>query len=94
MLFREREGVTKDGLHWEDKDEIYYMKKILETQNKMLEVLTNIDNKILKYLGSERDKKVNSVTEEINKVIKRGHFKESQREALFELMKLAKEIPD
>lgn len=89
-MFGRREGRTANGLCWETKDEIYYLKKILESQNEILNALINIDNRILNYFGDDTEKK----KERINEAVRNGHFKESQRDVLFEIIKLSRDLPD
>lgn len=73
----------------EKMDTKYFLKHILETQKEILKVLKNIDNNILNFFGDEEDKKL----EQINKVVRKGHFVESQRETLKELIKISNELP-
>ena len=86
---RKREGLTSDGFHWENMDEIYYLKRISEKQDEILRVLKDIDCKILDYFGDERDKKIN----EIHEVIREGNFRKSQMDAVSKLIKLSREMP-
>ena len=86
---RKREGSTSDGFHWENMDEIYYLKRISEKQDEILRVLKDIDYKILDYFGNERDKKIN----EIHEVIREGNFRKSQMDAVSKLIKLSREMP-
>ena len=87
---RKREGSTPDGFHWENMDEIYYLKRISEKQDEILRVLKDIDYKILDCFCNERDKKIN----EIHEVIREGNFSKSQMDAVSKLIKLSREMPD
>ena len=91
MFFkRKREGTIEDGIHWEHMDDIYYLKRILETQNKILDKLENIDKNVTNKFCSEKEK----IVAEMNKLLKEGNFNKSQTECLSEICKLSRKYPD
>lgn len=83
---RKREGEV-DGLHWENMDEIYYLKRILDKQNEIMNTLKSIDNNIVKYFGEEHEQR----KRELNQKIKDANFSKEQFEILKEIIDYAKE---
>lgn len=55
---RKREGEDY-GLHWEDVDDIYYLKRILEKQNEILNTLKSVmiisSNILVKNTSQEKE---------------------------------------
>lgn len=68
-------------------DTEYYLKNIYNTEKIMLDVLTSIDSKLTKYLGTEKDGNI----EKITKLVKEAKFTSSQWEQVKEIMTLCKE---
>lgn len=83
---RKREG-EDNGLHWENMDEIYYLKRILEKQNEILNTLKSVDNNIVKYFGSDCDLK----EKELSQKIQRANFNREQFEILKESVAYTKD---
>lgn len=83
---RKREGEV-NGLHWEDLDDIYYLKRILEKQNEILNMLKNVDDNIVKYFGEEHELR----ERELNKKIRDAKFSNEQFEVLKETIAYTKE---
>ena len=83
---RKREGEV-NGVHWENVDDIYYLKRILEKQNEILNTLKSIDNNIVKYFGEEHEPK----ERELNEKIRDAKFSKEQFEVLKETIAYTKE---
>lgn len=83
---RKREGEV-NGLHWEDVDDIYYLKCILEKQNEILNTLKSVDDNIVKYFGEEHEPR----ERELNKKIRDAKFSKEQFEVLKETIAYTKE---
>ena len=83
---RKREGEV-NGIHWENIDDIYYLKRILEKQNEILNTLKSIDNNIVKYFGEEHEPK----ERELNEKIRNAKFSNEQFEVLKETIAYTKE---
>lgn len=82
---RKREGEV-GGLHWEDVDEIYYLKRILEKQNEILNTLKSVDNNI-KYFGEEHEPR----ERELKEKIRNTEFSKEQLEVLKEAIAYTRE---
>jgi len=83
---RKREGEDY-GLHWEDVDDIYYLKRILEKQNEILNTLKSVDDNIVKYFGEEHEPR----ERELNKKIRDAKFSREQFEVLKEAIAYTRE---
>lgn len=87
-MFGKRKIEGEDnGLHLENMDEIYYLKRILEKQNEILNTLKSIDNNIVKYFGEEHE----PIERELNKKIRDAKFNKEQFEVLKETIAYTKE---
>lgn len=84
---RKREGKDSDGLCWEKVDNMYYLKRILEKENEILNTLKSIDNNIVKYFGEEYEPK----ERELSAKIKDAKFNKEQFEILKETVAYTKE---
>lgn len=83
---RKREDEV-NGLHWENVDDIYYLKRILEKQNEILNALKSVDNNIVKYFGEDHE----LIERELNQKIRDANFSEEQLEILKETIAYTRE---
>ena len=86
MFSKKREGEV-NGVHWEDIDEIYYLKRILEKQNEILNALKSVDNNIVKYFGEDHE----PIERELNQKIRDANFSKEQHEVLKEVIAYVRE---
>lgn len=87
MFGKRKREYEVNGVHCEDVDDIYYLKRILEKQNEILNTLKSVDNNIVKYFGEEHEPR----ERELNEKIRDAKFSKEQLEILKETIAYTKE---